>query len=244
MSAPPEVRLEAEDNKEFQAQLRTLAQMKRMLSLKIGKPGTNLEDMHVAKTMMGMFGEAPTEARKKLVEAQGQLTSEELVQAVRDLEAKSFEAVSLLEIFASKVEVNTEESVDGKRKEILKGVEEYRARVQQAIEKLETLTSFTPEGGERSSSSQGSQPRGEPENKFTPQASKAPEDLPSRGECNPKSFSDWWKDTILYLDSCYSRKPTDREYVKKMWLMLDSSWRELLKADPYKCTLNELHSGV
>ena len=244
MSAPPEVRLEAEDNKEFLEQLRALAQMKRLLLLKIGKPGTSLEEMQVAKTLLGMLGETPSDARRKMVQAQGHVNSEELVQAVHGLEAKSFEAVSMLEGFAAKVEVNTEESVDAKRKEILKGVEDYRDRVLQAIDKLERLTSFTPEGGERLSSSQGSQPRGEPENKFTPHATEAPEKLPPRAECNPKSYSDWWKDTILYLNACYSRPPSDRDYVKKIWLMLDSSWRDILRADQYKCTLEELHNEI
>ena len=145
MSSPPEVLLEPDDNKAFQAMLRTLGQMKRILSFKIGKPGTSLDEMHVARSLQNMLGESPSQARMNLVEAQGQLTREGLMQAAHALEEKSFETASAFEMFALKVEENTEASIDEKRKEILRSVEEYRSRVQQAIDKLETLTSFTAE---------------------------------------------------------------------------------------------------
>ena len=65
MSVPPEVRLEAADNKEFQEQLRALSQMKRLLSLKIGKPATSLGEMQVAKSLLSMLGETPSDARDR-----------------------------------------------------------------------------------------------------------------------------------------------------------------------------------
>ena len=127
MASPPEVLLEPDDNKAFQAMLRNLGQMKQILSFKIGKPGTSLDEMHAAKSLRNMLGEAPSQARMNLVGAQGQLTREELLQQARALEEKSFETVSSFEMFAAKVEENTEESIDEKRKEVLRGVEEYRA---------------------------------------------------------------------------------------------------------------------
>ena len=148
--------------------------MKRLLSLKIGKPTPSLEEMQVAKSLRSMLGEAPSDARKRMVQAQGQVNIEELLKTSHAMEAQSFVAISVLESLAGKVESNTEASIDAKRKEILKGVEEYRERVMQAVEKIESLTSFTPSGGERLSASQGAQPR-ETENKFTPNATEAPE---------------------------------------------------------------------
>ena len=143
MSSPPEVLLEPEDNDVFQAMLRNLGQMKRNLSYKIGKPGTTLEEMHVAKSLQNLLGDSPSQARMALVEAQGQVTREGLLHAVHALEEKAFDTVCAFETYASKIEENSEESIDGKRKEILRGIEEYRARVEQAIEKLEALTSCT-----------------------------------------------------------------------------------------------------
>merc|ERR1711867_333415 len=84
-----------------------------------------------------------SQARVALVAAQGQVTREGLLQAVHALDKKAFETVSAFESFASKIEDNSEESVDGKRKEILGGIEDYRVCVQLAIEKLEALTAFT-----------------------------------------------------------------------------------------------------
>ena len=147
MSSPPEVLLEPDDNKAFQAMLKHLGQMKRMLSFKIGKPGTSIDEMHAARSLRNMLGENPSQARMNLVGAQGQLTREELLKQAGELEGKAFETVSSFEMFASKVEENTEESIDEKRKEVLRGVEEYRARVQQAIDHLESLTSFPAGGG-------------------------------------------------------------------------------------------------
>ena len=244
MASPPEVLLEPEDNDAFQSMLRALTQMKRGLSFKVGKPHTPLENMHVAKSLQDLLGDSPSQARVALVAAQGQVTREGLLKAVNALDEKAFETVSAFESFASKIEDNSEESVDGKRKEILGGIEDYRVHVQLAIEKLEALTSFTAPVPAAHTSSPGSQPRAELENKFTPQSSKVPEELPPRPECNPKSFADWWKDAILYLDSCYSRPPTDREYCKKIWMFLDSSWRDLLKSDFTKCSLKELHLEI
>ena len=89
MSVPPEVQLEAEDNKEFQEHLRPLSQMKRLLSLKIGRPATNLDEMQVARSLKNMLGEAPTEARKRMVQAQGQVHIEELLKTSHEMEAQS-----------------------------------------------------------------------------------------------------------------------------------------------------------
>ena len=211
MSGPPEVRLEAEDNKEFLKELQDLAQKKRLISLKIGKPNTPIESMQVAKTLLGLLGKTPTEARRKMVQDQGLVHSEELFKASHGLEAQSFVAVSMLETFAAKVSVNTDDSVDAKRREILRGVEEYKERVFQAVEYLERLTSFSPEGGERLSSAQEPQPRVEPENKYTPNAAEAPEKLPPRAECSPKSFSDWFVDYCVWLAGFHARPPTDYE---------------------------------
>ena len=111
------------------------------------------------------------------------------------------------------------------------------------MDRLESLTSFSADVRPSLAPSQGHQHR-ESENKFTPNSSKAPDDLPPRAECNPKSFADWWKDSLLYLESCYARPPSDREYIKKLWLLLDSSWRDLLKVDHTKCSLKELHSEI
>ena len=143
MASPPEVLLEPEDNDAFQAMLRALTQMKRGLSFKVGKPHTPLEDMHVAKSLQNLLGDSPSQARVALVAAQGQVTREGLLKAIHALDEKAFETVSAFESFASKIEDNSEESVDGKRKEILGGIEDYRACVQLAIEKLEALTAFT-----------------------------------------------------------------------------------------------------
>ena len=198
----------------------------------------------MAKSLQDLLGDLPSQARMALVAAQGQVTREGLLKAVNALDEKAFESVSALESFASKTEDNSEESVDAKRKEILGGIEDYRARVQLAIERLEALTAFTAPVQSGHAPSQGSQPRVEPENKFTPQYSKVPEDLPPRAECNPKSFADCWKDALLYLESCYSRPPSDKDYCKKIWMFLDSSWRDLLKADYTKCTLQELHKEI
>ena len=104
MSVPPEVQLEADDSKEFQEHLRPLSQMKRLLSLKIGRPTANLDDMQVVRSLMNMLGEAPTDARKRLVEAQGQLNIEELLRTSNEMEAQSFMAISVLETLAGKVE--------------------------------------------------------------------------------------------------------------------------------------------
>ena len=96
---------------------------------------------------------------------------------------------------------------------------------------------------ERPSPSQGAQQR-ETENKFTPNSSDAPDKLPPRAECSPKSFHDWWKDTLLYLNSCYAKPPSDGEYIKKIWMMLDPTWRDILTLDQYKCSLKELHHEI
>ena len=177
MATLPEVQLEREDNAAFQEMMRSLGQLKRKLSYQIGKPGTSLDDMHAAKSLQVMLGEAPSQARMNLVVAQGQLTREGLMQAAKELEDQSFKVASGFEMFAHKVEENTEESIDEKRKEILQSVEEHRSRVHQAIERLESLTSFTAEVRPSLAPSQGHQHR-ESENKFTPNSSKAPDDLP------------------------------------------------------------------
>ena len=103
MSSPPEVLLEPEDNDVYQGMLRTLTQMKRNLSYKIGRPGTSLEDMHVAKSLQSLLGDSPSQARMALVAAQGQVTREGLLQAVHALEEKAFDTVSAFETFASKI---------------------------------------------------------------------------------------------------------------------------------------------
>ena len=78
--------------------------------------------------------------------AQGQVIREELMKAVHTLEEKAFETVTAFESFALKIESNSEESIDEKRKEILGSIEDYRACVQLAIGELEALTCFTIPG--------------------------------------------------------------------------------------------------
>ena len=60
----------------------------------------------------------------QLVAAQGQVIREELMKAVHTLEEKAFETVSTFESFALKIESNSEESIDEKRKEILGSIED------------------------------------------------------------------------------------------------------------------------
>ena len=113
------MQLEREDSDALQKMMNSLGQLKRKLSYQVGKPGSDIADMYAAKSLMAMLGEAPTQSRKGLVAAQGQLTREKLIQAVKELEDEEFEVVSTFEMFASKVSENTEESIDHKRKEIL-----------------------------------------------------------------------------------------------------------------------------
>ena len=183
--------MEPGDSQAFQALLGAIKQSKRSLSLKVGTQDTPLESMHLAKTMRDMLGETPSQARVSLVAAQGQLYREELLQAVSDLDNKAFKAVSALEVFAAKTEGNSEASLSAKGEEILEGVERYRARVRQAIGTLEGITAGVAPAQPSLAPTLGPQPRVEPENKFTPNSSKSPDDLPPRVECNPKQFSDW-----------------------------------------------------
>ena len=118
MASPPEVLLEPGDNEAYQGMVRSLTQMKHNLSLKIGRPGASLEDMHMAKSLQTLLGDSPSQARMALVAAQGQVTREELLQAVHALEEKAFDTVSAFETFASKIQDNSEDSIDEKRKEI------------------------------------------------------------------------------------------------------------------------------
>ena len=91
MATTPEVQLEREDSAAFQEMMRGLGQLKRKLSYQIGKPGTSLDEMHCAKSLQAMLGEALTQSRMNLVAAQGQLTREKLMKAAKELEDKSFE---------------------------------------------------------------------------------------------------------------------------------------------------------
>jgi len=79
MASPPEVLLEPGDNEAYQGMVRSLTQMKHNLSLKIGRPGASLEDMHVAKSLQTLLGDSPSQARMALVAPQGQVTREELL---------------------------------------------------------------------------------------------------------------------------------------------------------------------
>ena len=123
MAAPPGVLLDPEDNEEFQGMLRGLTQLKRKLSLQIGRPGTPLEEMHAAKVLSGIIGTSPSPAKMALAAAQEKVTREELLQEIHNLEKAAFDAVASFEGFAAKVSENSEESLDAKRKEILKSVE-------------------------------------------------------------------------------------------------------------------------
>ena len=124
MASLPEVQLESEDNEVYQNLLRAITQMKRGLSFKVGKLNAPLADMHVAKVLRDLLGEAPSQARMQLVAAQGQVIREELMKAVHTLEEKAFETVSTFESFALKIESNSEENIDEKRKEILGSIED------------------------------------------------------------------------------------------------------------------------
>ena len=86
-------------------------------------------------------------------------------------------------------------------------------------------------------------PAGSHENKFTIMGNE-PDPLPPRAECNPKAFMDWWLDITLWLDSCYSRKPSNRDYVKRIRLSLDKSWRDILKLDLNSCSLADLRAEL
>ena len=123
MAAPPAVLLEPVDNEAFLGMIRGLTQLKRKLSLKIGAPGNSLEDMHAAKVLLGFIGTSPSPAKLALVAAQGQVTREEILQEVHVLKSVAFDTVSSFESYAAKIEVNSEASIDAKRKEILKGIE-------------------------------------------------------------------------------------------------------------------------
>ena len=117
MALPPEVLLEPEDNEVYKGMLRALTQMKRGLSLKVGKLNMPQEDMHMAKSLQNLLGDSPSQTRMALVTAQGQVTREKLLKAVHALEEKAFDTVSAFETFASKIQENSEESIGDSPKE-------------------------------------------------------------------------------------------------------------------------------
>ena len=123
--------------------------------------------------LSGIIGTLPSPAKLALAAAQVKVTREELLQEIHDLDKDAFEAVASLEGFAEKISENSEDSLETKRKEILRSVEDYRARTHLALDKLESIiSSFGTPQSEPLASLPVSQPRAEMENKFTPQSAR------------------------------------------------------------------------
>ena len=106
MAEPPQVMLEASDREALKPFYSQISQLKRQISLQIGKPESG-DDMYSVTSLRKLLGDPPSQARMTLVTAQAQVTMEEITTTMGHLETAAFDAITNFESMAYRSEVNS-----------------------------------------------------------------------------------------------------------------------------------------
>ena len=228
------VSLSEEAHAEVKPHMNLLASIRRKISLKVGSPGQS-ESITYIETLKKLVASSPppvTLSLANLVKSQVAHNTEELIKLANSLTSVTEDVVTSFENLAPLNPQNTAEVINQKISSILAETEEYKEQIFSAIRKMGEIE----RGMEVVSPSVLMPPPPPPvaapgtsmENKFQVFPGE-PEALPPRSECSPKAFSDWWESYTVWLQGCYSKPPSDRDYLKRIRHALDKSWRDLLQ---------------